>query len=1185
MKKGYGMYFKRIEMHGFKSFADPAIIEFDKGVTCVVGPNGSGKSNISDAIRWVLGEQSAKTLRGGKMEDVIFAGTTGRKSRGMAEVTLVIDNSKGQLPIDYNEVAVTRKMYRSGESEYAINDNPCRMRDIRELFMDTGIGVDGYSLIGQGKISDIVSNKSDSIREIFEETAGVVMYRTKKAQAESKLKSTSINLDRVNDIIGEIEARIDGLKEDSEKAKEYVELRDRYKELEINITLKNIENIESKNEIFKSDIDTLENEIEEKKKTKNKLDTEKEVLGIEVEKLEIKGEDAKEKMLKTMEKINILESESEINAERLQSKEKDRLRLLKEIADIEESLAKEEEDKLNQEKSKEEANKEASNLKSELEEKNNKHLLLQQQHQKNQAIADEKKTDMFAMQKETSSKNNEKTGLISLNETLERRRVQIVNELETGGDNLKSTVDTLKDIEEANSTKQKALEKVESEERKLAEDIIKSQGEEKEILKKLENIRIRESQVSARKKTIEEMESNYDGYFGSVKFIMQGKRSGIEGVVAELIDVPNGFEVALETALGGSLQNIICESDNDAKKAINDLKESRAGRLTFLPINTINPRRREKKDFSFATGFKGYAVDLIDFNPRYKGVMEHLIGNVVIAEDMDSAIYMAKRENAIRYVTLEGEVISSGGAITGGKFKNKTANILERRAEISKLGENLEALERDGNLGQIKLKKTRDYLGSAMIRNAELRENIKVLEREVLEGKNQITIYKNSLNNYENTKEKWNKELLEIEKEQESSANKIDKIESILKDFEINFKNVENEIEDLIMKADEGRNEIEKSNEEITKLRIDFSKKETEKNKIDSILGIVLNAIANLEKSKKEKQEEIARIEKEKEEHLEGSSGSKEVIEELKEKRESIEKEMQEISVIKSERLAGFTGIITQRDQIDLEIEKFQNQKHELNLKLAKQETQLDNLNTKLWEEFEMSYAGALDYKREDFVMSTSTRENREIKDRMRELGDVNIGSIEEYEKVSEKYEFLTEQREDIEKSSDELKSIIKEMDKIINVRFKESFDQIVVNFEEVFKEFFGGGAATITIDNPENPLEATIEINAQPPGKQLKHINLLSGGEKTMTAIALMFAVLKTKPTPCCILDEVEAALDDANINIFAKYLKNFEDVQFTLITHQKATMEHADAMYGITMPEKGISKIYSLKMNDEIA
>ncbi len=1179
------MYFKRIEMHGFKSFADPAIIEFDRGVTCVVGPNGSGKSNISDAIRWVLGEQSAKTLRGGKMEDVIFAGTTGRKSRGMAEVTLVIDNSKGLLPIEYNEVAVTRRMYRSGESEYSINNNPCRMKDVRELFMDTGIGVDGYSLIGQGKISDIISNKSESIREIFEETAGVVMYRSRKAKAESKLKSTNINLDRVNDIIGEIEGRIDGLKEDSEKAQEFVKLRERYKELEINITLKNMEGLESKNATFKEDIEALEKSVEEKRNLKSNYDIEKEELGKETERLEAQSEEAREKMLKAIEAINSLESEREINEERLQSKEKDKVRLGKEIEEIEENLKKEREDEEKQVELKEGVDKEAASLKVRLEEKTKEYSLLQETQSKSQKEVEEKKNSIFTIQNQIAANNNEKTGLLSLNETLERRRLQIVEELESGGDNLKVTEISLKEMEIEIDQINEKISVLEREDRELSGGIIDAQENEKETLRKLEGLRIKEGQISSRKKTIEEMESNYEGYFGSVKFIMQGKRKGIEGVVAELIDVPKGFEVALETALGGSLQNIICERDEDAKQAIRALKESKAGRLTFLPIESIKPRKRDKRELTNERGFKGFGADVIDFNPKYDGIMEYLLGNVVIAEDMDTAISMSKKEPRVRYVTLEGEVINSGGAITGGKFKNKTANILERRSEITKLSDELSSIEKNSKLGMAKLEEVRAYLNDAQIKSVQVKESLRDIERAAIEKKNQKEIYESRLKDFEDTKDKWNRELLEIEREQENSQEEIEKIDHKLKQYEETFKDTENKIEEMMSSSGKQRISLESFSEEITSLKIEFSKKETEKNKIDAIVEIIQNTIANLEKVKSEKTAEIESIEKEKEEHLLGNSGSSQVIEEIKEEKIELEKRVQEISAIKTEKLNHFNNIISARDQIDIDLEKLQNQKHELSLRVAKQETQLENLTNKLWDEFDVSYMGALEFKREDFVMSTSTRENKEIKDRMRALGDVNIGAIEEYEKVSEKYNFLTEQRADIEKSLGELVSIIKEMDKIITVRFKESFDTIVANFEEVFKEFFGGGQATITIDNEENPLEATIEINAQPPGKQLKHINLLSGGEKTMTAIALMFAVLKTKPTPCCILDEVEAALDDANIDIFAKYLRKFEEIQFTLITHQKATMEHADAMYGITMPERGISRIYSLKMEDAIS
>ncbi len=1175
------MHFKRIEMQGFKSFADPVVVEFDKGITCVVGPNGSGKSNISDAIRWVLGEQSAKTLRGGKMEDIIFAGTQTRKSRGMAEVTLVIDNSKGLLDIDYSEVAVTRRMYRSGESEYSINNNPCRMKDIRELFMDTGIGVDGYSLIGQGKISDIISNKAESIREIFEETAGVVMYRTKKSKAESKLKATTDNMDRVNDIVSEIEGRIDGLKEDSEKAEEYVKLRERYKELEINITLKNIESIEEKSLILKEDIKEIQKTVEGKRTERAALDDMLAELQDSNEKLEIEGNSAREDLMKAVEQAGIISSEKEINEERILSKEKDEIRLKKEVEDIELSIFKEKENLEAQEEAQEEAIKRAANLEENLKEKSQRFENISQKNQEDLKIIDSAKSKIFELHNEISRKNSQRDRLIELRETMETQKAMIIEEESEKSENFKDTELNKLVLQKEKMVLEGKYEEIIKAGRELRKTQEQSILREKESQTRIENLRVKIGQTVARKKTIEEMESNYEGYNGAVKFLMSGRKDGIEGVVAELIEVPSGYEVALETALGAGLQNVICHKDEDAKRAINQLKERKAGRLTFLPINSIRPRRREKTDLSDLRGFKGYAVDCIEFNPKYENVMEHLLGNVVIADNMDNAIAMAKKESRVRYVTLEGEVISSGGAITGGKYKNKTANILERRAEITKLSEEAESLEKEFVKESQQLENLRELLSSIGGNIEEKAVQARTVEKEVDDKSNKLTVIGATLSDFKESKERREQELQNIERQQEEFEKETELISREIKTVEEEKLQTEQKIEELLSKTEADRKAIGALGEEITKVRIELSNSETEKNKIQTIYGIIKETYENFQLSKKEKLEEIENIEKEKQTFLEGKTDTKEILEILSAKKSELEKSIEKITDEKANKMAMLNKAIEEKDHLDAEAERLQNQKYELEIKDAKQETQLDNYKNKLWEEFDISYMGALEYKKEDFIISTAIRENREIKNRMKELGEVNIGSIKEYESVKERYDFLIEQREDIESSVNELSKIIKDMDKIIKTKFKETFDQVVTNFEVIFSEFFGGGTATITIDNEDNPLEAVIEINAQPPGKQLKHINLLSGGEKTMTAIALMFAVLKTKPTPCCILDEIEAALDDANIEIFAKYLRKFEEIQFTLITHQKATMEHADVMYGVTMPERGISKIYSLKMD----
>ena len=1180
------MYFKRIEMHGFKSFAEPVTIEFDRGITCVVGPNGSGKSNISDAIRWVLGEQSPKMLRGGKMEDVIFAGTASRKSRGMAEVTLVIDNSTGILPIEYQEVAITRRMYRSGESEYAINNNQCRMKDIRELLMDTGIGVDGYSLIGQGKISDIISNKSDSIREIFEETAGIVSYRSKKAEAERKLASSTLNMDRVNDIISELEGRIGPLKEDSEKATEYIGLRDRHKELEINITVKNIEDITQKVKVLSDDLKSLTDELNSFTDKRLELDRKIQSSRETLEVYESTVTEANEKLIEISESINSYVSDKNVSRERLYSMEKDSLRLINEIKDIEEKIKNEEANGQELIEQKKAVDERLKKLESQLDDEIQGHSDAINKKTDLASKIDENKNNMYTLSNKRSGWIAEKISLERLLRNLKENEEQLLLDKQKGTDDYKLVLSELKEASREEKVLEDEIEKLKDDKSKLSIDKDMKTKENQSLQSSIQNLGVEIGKKAARKKTIEEMESNYEGYNGGVRFVMKSNIKGIDGVVAELIDVPKGYELAMETALGGMMQNIVCEDDATAKEGVNLLKEKGAGRVTFLPVKSIRPRPiLEDEAIEDMPGFKGYGVKCIDFDPKYQGIFEYLLGNVAIVDNMDNAIAISKRVNkAIKFVTLEGEIISNVGAVTGGRYKNKSANLLERRGEIQDLEKEIEDLqieksdtENKSQILEAEVKKATDKLGeiSALLREKEV---------ELLNKSNQVKTLNSSRLDYENENERWEKTLDNLKNEQTKAQKSIDEISSKIDEAEEKIQKLTDEIEEAAINLENMQGELDTVGEAITKARIEVTSCQGEKENIDNLYEVLNQNIAVYNEDKEDKKRQLENIKLDSNAINEGLSLKENKIAEMVIEKEKLEHQLHQATSDKANLNKVYGEASEERDAINSKTTRLQNQKYDIDVKLARQEGQLDSLKNKLWEDFEISYAQALSMKAENFVVGAAIRENRQIKNRIKELGEVNVGSIKEYTQVKERYEFLTEQREDIQKSTDELNKIISDMDKVIREKFKESFDQVVEHFESTFVEFFGGGHAKITLDNEDDPLNATIEITAQPPGKQLKNINLMSGGEKTMTAIALMFAVLKTKPTPCCILDEVEAALDDHNIHVFANYLKKFDNIQFTLITHQKTTMEHADVMYGVTMPERGISKVFSLKMGDEL-
>ncbi len=1179
------MYFKRIEMHGFKSFAEPVVIDFHEGVTCIVGPNGSGKSNISDAIRWVLGEQSPKMLRGGKMEEVIFAGTASRKSRGMAEVTLVIDNSTGILDIDYNEVAITRRMYRSGESEYLINNNQCRLRDIKELIMDTGIGVDGYSIIGQGKIADIVSNKPESRREIFEEAAGVVMYKSKKAEAERKLEASNANLERVSDIVSEIEGRIDGLREDSAKAKEYLELRERYQDLEINITLKNIEKLETANDSIRGDARELTASIEKLGTRKQTLDGEISEERQKNERLEQLGNESNSALIAKIDELNQITNKSQLDGERLRAMERDAARINGEIAELESKLETEQENGETLSQKQEEIRVRLTNEEQRLQEKIQGYNEITARVLAQSEQVEEQRNEMFSLHSRAVSKRSEAASMESYRTSLQKRKEQLLAE---GAEQEQSTrafeADQKKDLAEQEAAAAHAQRIASAMEQLKQEraDLMRVISEE---AKKLDDTRIRVSQLAARKKTIEEMEHNYEGYNGAVRFVMKAGMPGIEGVVGDLMKAPAGYETALETALGGAMQNIVCQKDGHAKEAIRSLKANKAGRLTFLPMESVKgggvtvPGQVRQH-----AGYLGIGAELAEFAPQYQGIFNYLLGRVAVVDNMDSAIALSKiAGNGIRFVTLDGEIINAGGAITGGRYKNASANLLARKSEIAALAEQVETLQQAYQKGmhQNQERQARQEEISDQLQKMEEERRQKELEISALQAK--IAAQRQNFRDVEQAGTKREKELLSIEHDSADMEKMLDELLREIERSEAGHREAETQLTQTMQALELLKTEAAEASEEITKARIAKQDQENQFSASEELLRRVCAAAEELRGQIAERETRLADMDKEKHEILFSADNSEELFQKCSSEKAELEDYIARLNTEKASLTAALNAKTDEQAALGETLRAYQDQKYQQEIRLAKNETQLDTLKEKLWDEFEISYAQAMTFKKEEFVMSTATKESREIKNRIRELGDVNVGAIKEYEQVSERYGFLTEQRADILEAMQELQTIIGDMDRTIRTKFKENFDQVVIHFEEIFKELFGGGQAELRLDDENHPLEAGIEIIAQPPGKKLQNINLMSGGEKTMTAIALMFAVLKTKPTPFCILDEVEAALDDANIDRFANYLKNFHEIQFAVVTHQKATMEHADVLYGVTMPEQGISKVISLRLGDD--
>lgn len=1179
------MLFKKIEMHGFKSFAEPITIEFNEGLTGIVGPNGSGKSNISDAIRWVLGEQSPKMLRGGKMEEVIFNGTDTRKSRGMAEVTLVIDNSDESLPIDYKEVAITRRMYRSGESEYHINGNQCRLRDIRELIMDTGIGVDGYSIIGQGKIADIVSNKTESRREIFEEAAGIVAYRTKKSEAERKLASTTQNMARVQDIIGEIEGRIDGLREDSIKAGEYLELKEKNKKLEINIILKNVESLENKQAYAREDLENITASLDKLKAEKNRLDVSIGEAGTRSEALEAVSVEARERLIEAIDLLNRAVNKGEVDRERLSAIESNTERINQEITQLLEKKERELENSEEFMKQKAELDERAREADLKLQEKVEEYNGLTGIMTRLAEEADNFRNSIFRLSTEITAGKSEISSMEMLRETLRKRQETLTRERDAGEDSNRETLDSLNGARGERDRLAEEMEAGREEALRLKQTMETRRREEKELAIQLEELKLSLGRMTARKKTIEELENNYEGYNHAVKHVMKSGLPGIHGVVAELIRVPEGYETAMETALGNSLQNIVCDDEDSARRAIVSLKENRAGRMTFLPLTSIRGRETPDAGIKNEKGVLGFGPECISCDSKYDSIISYLLGRVVLVDSMESAIRISRKYRGILVVTLDGEIINERGAITGGKFKNKTGNILDRRAEINQLGREIEDLNRKQSRALEKLEKVREEIGSLTDKASRLEESIRAGEHALLMKENEISMAENVLADLKNSGDKVNRELESISREQENSMRMIGEIRKSIAEKEAAIKKAESLCNEKLSLHEERKGEFNSLSEEITAARITVTAAQEQKSHAEEMMERINRELSDIEGDIARRRQQLESMEAEKRELTEGSTGIDGIISRQEAVKAEAEQRLEEVSGEKAALAGEISEMNAAREELNRKIQVLQDQKYDLDVRRAKNETQLESFKEKLWEDFEVSYIQAMEFKAEDFALSRAVKENRQIRNRIRELGEVNVGAIEEYQVVKERYEFLTGEREDVQKAMDDLNRIISEMDKTIKTRFRESFDRIVINFEKQFKELFGGGHAELRLSDENNPLESNIDIVAQPPGKKLQNINLLSGGEKTLTAIALMFAVLQAKPTPFCILDEVEAALDDANIDKFIHCLRKFDNVQFTLVTHQKATMEHADVLYGVTMPEKGISKVLSLSLEDDLS
>lgn len=1181
------MLLKRLELQGFKSFADKTVLDFVDGSTAVVGPNGSGKSNISDAIRWVIGEMSAKSLRGANMQDVIFAGTEMRKQVNFAEVSLVLDNSTRMFDIEFDEVVITRRLFRSGESVYQINRANCRLKDIHELFMDTGLGRDGYSIIGQGDVSKILSTKAEDRRSLFEEAAGISKYKYRKEEAERKLRGVEENLVRIGDITSELESQRAPLKRQSEKAKQYISLYDEYKTLDVNLSLITIDSKRKEAEQTDKLYAGVEEELTDLRSTES--ETEQKIAELYAQS-KAADDDIAEKNNRLREvntqsvnhqkDISIAENNIKNNhamLERIDSeiaaiKEKNEARL----GDIE---------RYNAEIAEKQC--QADEFVREFDELNNEKDNMSQKKAELEANIESLKGSVIEYLNEISSKKAGINGIETLRNSFIERRSIVETEINTYREGVSNTK---LDIEKCSSEieeKSEKLKKMQAAVERYNDNMTKLKNEHDVLIQNINALNVEYNSKSSKKKILEGMENDYAGFAKSVRAIMKAdelKRLSVYGTVSGLIDVDKKYVTAIEIALGGALQNIVVESEEDAKAAIEYLRRNKAGRATFLPISSVKGRELDNiREVSACEGFIGVASTLVKYDKRYDGIIKSLLGRVVVTDNTDNAIAMSRRFGyKFRVVTLEGDILNAGGSMSGGSM-NKQSGVLSRAAEIKTLTGEIKKLAE--TLREYNDSRERTEKDIQMIEN-QLSSYIPLVreyEDELLRLENTRAHLEQSLSEDGSTEQNYKIELEQLEKQLSESS---DEVAALLQS-----------VRTLEKEADKATKTIEELSEELT--RITAESDEKAQNVIDKTMllaslkkdiDVVKEAIDAAQKEIENGKTEIKRKEADKEAVF---SANDELYTQIKDKQKMSEQIVGQVKEIeeyiaasekkKADILASLQTIQNSNKDLTDHLLKLQQELSRLENRRSRLEMELENIISRLWEDYELTYNTALETKTELENEKEAFERLAELKTQIKALGSINPDAIEEYKAVEERFNFLSEQKRDLDKSKSELKEIIESMDELMEEHFGKQFHEINDSFSHVFSELFGGGKGRLYLSDKDNILESGIEIEVQLPGKGLQNINLYSGGEKSFIAIALLFAILRVKPAPFCILDEIDAALDDVNVSRFATYLKNYvEQTQFIIITHRRGTMEAANILYGVTMQEKGVSKLLSLHIDD---
>lgn len=1188
------MIFKKIEMVGFKSFADRTIIEFNDNFTAIVGPNGCGKSNVSDAIRWVLGEQSPKTLRGDSMQDVIFNGTEKRKSLSYCEVTLTFDNSTRFFNFDYDELAITRKLYRSGESEYLINRNTCHLRDITNLLYNSGLGKNGYSVVSQGKVTELVDAKPENRRAMFEDAAGISKYKNDKREAERKLERTTDNLTRVKDILSEIERQMGPLKKQAENAKKYLEYKGKLKDLEVNAYIYQYENANDVKEKINLKLDALNKQIDIRQQDLDKTSADYDKSMFDLTNFDKVLSDLNEKILELTVSLEKQESETKIARERINYtyKENDRLNLDRSNSQTAIEVCEDEKEtklqtlvKLNAdlealEKSFDELSEEYSKIANEL-------TLSEDEAGQGQQKIIETLGSLSDIKSSVSRLLAEKELLSGSLKNLE----EDLSNLSSKGD------ENRKLLEESSSlikAKEEELASVKEKNDSLASKSYLAERRLKELESEKANINTQIKVYENRKKLLTDLQNEYEGYsFAIKKLLRESERNSalkknIVGVVASLIKVPEKFETAIEVALGGAVQNIVTYDEEGAKELIKFLKDNSFGRATFLPITSMKRRNFDTKLLQVKSGCFGLASELVDYDKKIDNVVSNLLGSTVIVDTLFTAVNLAKSTGyAFRIVTLDGDVVNPQGSLTGGSKKAESSNLIGREREIETLG--IEIIKLEKRISEIdkEIKESSSSYEEQKKSIEELSSKKSALEVDIASEKEKYNKFSTIVSEVED-----NYKVAEMEAETVRNKIKLiseelersEKIESALSGNKVDadelIKEKREKFEKLRAERDRINNNILTVKVEIAEARTKVASVKSDIERIDNDLGRYKLNIVNLDEQIAKNNEFISSCENMIKEKLASapSSAKKTELEEQIKKRGEVEASKVKLS-------DAIKELDNKKSAIMDELAGLRDKKFREEMNLSKVDTELEQMQERIYEEYSLSYSTCLDLRRADFDIEVAMPEISKLKKDINALGYVNVNAIEDCKALLDRYDDLNGQAQDLEKAQDDLNKIIKDLSGIMIEKFNNELSRINESFKLTFRELFGGGTAKLALSDENDPLESGVEIFAQPPGKKIQNMTLLSGGEKSLTAMAVIFAILRIKPLPFCLFDEVEAALDDSNVEIVDKYLKKLStDTQFILITHKKPTMEYANALYGVTMEEKGVSKIVSVLLSDAI-